>query len=201
MDAKAKRCLVVVDVQNDFCPGGALGVPGGDEVLPVLNAWIDDFIGLGLPVVYTQDWHPPHHCSFLKQGGTWPPHCVIDSFGAQLHKDLTVEGFIFRKGSDLSKDAYLAFDGELARECEIAGQIEHVRPGSKLGEYLKRLGVTELVVGGLATDYCVKATVLDALSLGFSVSLIKNGVRAVNVAPGDGEKALRYMLEKGAKLI
>jgi nicotinamidase/pyrazinamidase len=183
--------LVVVDVQNDFCPGGALPVPHGDDVVPVLNAWVEAFRRADRPVGYTQDWHPPDHASFRPRGGPWPPHCVQGTRGAAFHPDLRVEGTLFRKGFDPDRDAYSGFE---ARRVE-GGEI---RMDTGLADWLREGDVRTVYVGGLATDYCVRATVLDALAAGFATVLLEDGVRAVDVQPGDGEKAIEEMRRAGA---
>ncbi|HEY8394776.1 MAG TPA: isochorismatase family protein, partial [Thermaerobacter sp.] len=173
----------------------ALAVPRGDEVVPVLNSWVEAFAAAGRPVVYTQDWHPQGHISFRERGGPWPVHCVQGTQGAAFHPALVVRGTIFRKGFDRDREAYSGFDGAPAR-----GERD-VDPGTSLADWLKQRGVRRLYVGGLATDYCVRATVLDGLKAGFEVSVLVPAVRAVDVEPGDGERALREMQEKGAKLV
>ncbi|MFO7275307.1 MAG: nicotinamidase [Bacillota bacterium] len=190
-----EAALVIVDVQNDFCPGGALAVPRGDEVVPVLNGWVEAFTAAGRPVVYTQDWHPEGHISFRERGGPWPVHCVQGTRGADFHPGLAVRGTVFRKGFDRDREAYSGFDGALAR-----GE-RGVDPGTGLAGWLRERGVRRLYVGGLATDYCVRATVLDGLAAGFEVSVLIPAVRAVDVEPGDGDRALREMQEKGARLV
>lgn len=178
--------LIIVDVQNDFCPGGALAVNEGDQVVPVLNRLIQEF-----PlVIATQDWHPKNHLSFKERGGPWPPHCVQKTFGAELHGGLLSNGIheLFKKGANSEKDAYSGFEGSNA-------------VGDSLDSNLKRLGVTRLFIAGLATDYCVRATVLDALRFGYKVYVIADAVRAVNVEPGDGDKALKEMASQGAEQI
>jgi nicotinamidase/pyrazinamidase len=175
--------LILVDIQNDFCPGGALAVPEGDRVVPVANRLMPYF-----PVVVTtQDWHPPNHCSFREQGGPWPPHCVQHTRGAELHPNLE-RAYItdqVRKGFLPEKDAYSGFEGVDAQ-------------GRSLEQLLREKGVREVYVAGLATDYCVRATVLDALRLGFKTHAVADGMRGVNVHPGDDERALREMKEAGA---
>ncbi len=201
---EGKAGLVVVDVQNDFCPGGSLGVPGGDKVVSVLNDWIRRFGREGLPVAYTLDWHPAGHCSFHEEGGVWPAHCVQDQPGSAFHPGLEVpcagcrsdarsapDSGIFKKGFLSDREAYSGFDGRLDGKSD----------GPTLGEWLKHRGVTRIYVGGLATDYCVKATVLDGLKQGFRVSIIKEGMRAVDVKPKDGERAIEEMLRSGADLV
>jgi nicotinamidase/pyrazinamidase len=175
-----KRALIIVDVQNDFCPGGALAVPDGDAVVPVLNAAMQDY-----PVVVTtQDWHPANHVSFHAQGGIWPPHCVAGTPGAELHPDLDRDGISFgiRKADTAAVDAYSGFQG------------------TDLTEQLRARGVTDVAVAGLATDYCVKATALDALAAGFGVTVLANASRAVEVRPGDGQRALEELAATGVRV-
>jgi len=182
-------CLIVVDVQNDFCPDGALGVREGDQVVPVLNLWISEFHKKGMPVVYTQDWHPEDHVSFVESGGIWPPHCVQDTRGADFHPDLIVHGEVCRKGFVSDKEAYSGFDGR------VAGP-----DGPALDRWLKEQEVSRIYVGGLATDYCVKATALDGIRNGYEVVVLKDGVRAVDVRQGDGGRAIAEMVDAGAVL-
>jgi nicotinamidase/pyrazinamidase len=176
--------LIVVDVQNDFLPGGALAVARGDEVLPVLNRWIETFADHGLPVFFTRDWHPPDHCSFEAQGGIWPPHCVAGTQGASFADGLEMPPVVrvVSTATTPDKEAYSGFEG-----TSLAGE-------------LRALGVKRVFVGGLATDYCVKETVLDARKEGFEVAVIAAAVRAVNVDPGDGERALEAMQQAGARV-
>lgn len=175
--------LIVVDVQADFLPGGRLGVPRGDEVVPVLNAWASDFAAAGLPVFATRDWHPAGHCSFRAQGGPWPPHCVAGTPGAALAPGLRLprDAGVVSKGSRAERDAYSGFDG------------------TDLDAQLRACGARRLFVGGLATDYCVLATVADALALGYEAFWIEGGVRAVDARPGDGARALEAMRRWGAR--
>jgi len=174
--------LLVVDVQNDFLPGGALAVPEGDRVIPLLNAYAGRFSAAGLPVFATRDWHPPDHCSFQAQGGPWPPHCMAGSPGAALAADLQLpEGStLVSKATTADKDAYSGFEG-----TDLAQRLDHA-------------GVKRVFVGGLATDYCVLNTVLDAVENGFAVVLLTDAVRAVEVRPGDGAAAIARMLAAGA---
>lgn len=175
--------LILVDVQNDFLPGGALAVPEGDEVIPVLNRWIAAFHARGLPIFATRDWHPRAHCSFKAQGGIWPQHCIADTDGAQFAPslDLPAEAAVIAKATTPAKDAYSGFEG------------------TDLGPRLHEQGVTRLFVGGLATDYCVLNTVRDALAEGFTVLLLTDAIRAVNVEPNDGAKAEAEMRRLGAR--
>ena len=176
--------LVVVDVQNDFLPGGSLAVPRGDEVVPPLNRCLALFSQKSLPVYASRDWHPPDHCSFRAQGGPWPPHCMADTYGAEFasNLDLPADAVIISKADTPEKDAYSAFEG------------------TDLGLCLKAVDVRRLFVGGLATDYCVLNTVKDALALGYGVVLLADAVRAVEVTPGDGEKAMMEMRTLGAHI-
>ncbi len=198
-----KKALILVDLQNDFIPCGALAVPDGDQVIPVANAIMKKFD----IVVATQDWHPSDHGSFASQHPgrkpgefielngleqiLWPDHCVQDSRGAEFIAGLDVAGIthIVRKGLDKMVDSYSGFFDN-----------DH-RKATGLGDYLKGQGIDELAIMGLATDYCVKFTALDSRRLGFKTSLIKEGVRAVEINPGDGEKALRAMEDAGVKII
>lgn len=176
--------LVVVDMQKDFCPGGALPVAEGDKVVPALNKYIEKFQKAGAPIIFTRDWHPPDHSSFKAQGGPWPAHCVQNSDGANFHPDLVIppRAEIVSK-ADKKDEAYSFFQG------------------TDLAEKLKERGIRTLLVGGLATDYCVRETVLDGLKYGFQVYHLDDASRGVNVKPDDSELALREMVAKGAKRI
>ncbi|MDW8246908.1 MAG: bifunctional nicotinamidase/pyrazinamidase [Sandaracinaceae bacterium] len=200
-----KRALLWVDIQRDFLPGGPLGVPHGNEVVPVANRLARE--GNYEMVIATQDWHPPNHLSFASQHPgkkpfevieldgmlqtLWPDHCIQGSDGAELAPGLEsalISARIY-KGTDRHIDSYSAFFDN-ARKKQTG-----------LEALLRERGITHLDVVGLATDYCVRATVLDALSLGFGVRVIVDGVRAVNLKEGDGERALFEMKEKGAELV
>jgi nicotinamidase/pyrazinamidase len=184
MGSNSKRALIVVDVQNDFCPGGALAVAKGDEVVPPLNKLIEEFLERGEPVFKSRDWHPEKTKHFAAYGGTWPVHCVQNTKGAEFHPDLIDDMHIRVISKGLGDtDCYSAFD-----ETDLALQ-------------LPRLGVEEVWVGGLATDYCVKNTVLDALKEGFRVKALENAMRPVEVNPGDGERAIAEMRAAGAEII
>jgi nicotinamidase/pyrazinamidase len=174
--------LIVVDVQNDFLPGGSLAVPDGDEVIPVLNRAVERFHSLGLPVVATRDWHPADHCSFAARGGTWPVHCVADTEGAAFSPDLRLppDAILVSKATEASPDAYSGFQG------------------TDLAHLLAERGVKRVFVGGLATDYCVLNTVRDAVKNGFQVVLLEDAIRAVDVNPGDGGRAVAEMAALGA---
>lgn len=175
--------LIVVDVQNDFLPGGSLAVPMGDEVIPVLNRYLARFHAQHLHIYVTRDWHTPDHCSFKAQGGPWPPHCVAETPGAAFAADLqlTPETCVISKADTVQQDAYSGFEGTL------------------LDEQLRAAGIRRLFVGGLATDYCVLNTVKDALHCGYETMLLTDAVRAVNVQPGDGRHAIEEMIRFGAK--
>ncbi len=175
--------LLVVDVQNDFLPGGRLAVPHGDAILPPLRAYLALFRDRGLPVVATRDWHPADHCSFTTAGGPWPPHCMANTKGADFPEGLGLEQAtrIVSKATDRDRDAYSGF------------------AGTGLDEALTTLGIRRLFVGGLATDYCVLQTVLDALERGYEVRLLCDAIRPVDVEEGDGARALSRMVEAGAR--
>lgn len=188
-----REALVIVDLQNDFCPGGALAVDQGDQVVPVIQAWVDQFQRDGRCVVTTQDAHPPHHISFHERGGPWPPHCVVGTPGFELHPGLTLAPHPqFHKGSDPDIDAYSGFEGTLANPGEEPQTLE---------QYLRAHAIDTLYVAGLATDYCVRATVLDAIEKGFHTTVLVDGVRGVDVNPGDSRRALDEMAQKGARLL
>ena len=181
MSNSKKRALIVVDVQNDFCPGGALAVAEGDQVVSPLNKLIDEFLQRGEPVFKSRDWHPEKTKHFAAYGGTWPVHCVQNTRGAEFHPDLIDDIHIRTVSKGLGdEDSYSAFDG------------------TDLALQLRRLGIEEVWVGGLATDYCVKNTVLDALKEGFGVRALKNAMRAVELKPGDSERAIEEMRKAGA---
>ena len=182
--AEKKRALIVVDVQNDFCPGGALAVADGDQVVPPLNKLIEEFLERGEPVFKSRDWHPEKTKHFAVYGGNWPVHCVQNTKGAEFHPDLIDDMHIRVVSKGLGDtDCYSAFD-----ETDLALQ-------------LRRLGVEEVWVGGLATDYCVRSTVLDALKEGFRVKALENAMRAVEMNPGDGERAIKEMRDAGAEIL
>lgn len=174
--------LIVVDVQNDFCPGGALPVSEGDKVVPVLNRYIRKFIDAGLPVCLTRDWHPVDHLSFKSQGGIWPMHCVQGTEGARFHPELSVPStaVVVSKGTDPAKEAYSGFQG------------------TDLVPRLRYHQARRLFIGGLATDYCVKSTVMDAIREGFEAVFLYDASMGVDVKPEDSERAIQEMLTEGA---
>jgi nicotinamidase/pyrazinamidase len=174
--------LVIIDIQNDFLPGGSLAVPEGDQVIPVLNGYIDQFSNRQLPVFATRDWHPANHCSFIRQGGPWPEHCVADSKGAEFSADLHLPAAIhvISKGIGAEQDGYSDFENRIFKE------------------QLDNAGIRRLFIGGLATDYCVLNTVRDALNFHYKVLLLIDAIRAVNVQRQDGENAINEMVQQGA---
>jgi len=184
MSDHPKRALIVVDVQNDFCPGGTLAVANGDEVVAPLNKLIAEFLERGEPVFKSRDWHPAATKHFAAYGGTWPPHCVQNTKGAEFHPGLLDDIHIRIVSKGLGDtDCYSAFD-----ETDLDLQ-------------LRRLGIEELWIGGLATDYCVKSTVIDALQKGYKVKALNDAMRAVDVSPGDGARAIEAMREAGADVV
>jgi nicotinamidase/pyrazinamidase len=185
MANKKKKALIVVDVQNDFCPGGSLAVTHGDEVVAPLNKLAQEFLDRGEPVFKTRDWHPAKAKHFAAYGGVWPVHCVQNTPGAEFHADLSDDPriVIISKGVGESADGYSGFDG------------------TGLAQILRDQGVEEVWIGGLATDYCVKHTVLGALQQGFAVKALADAMRAVNVNPNDGEQAIDEMRNAGAEIV
>jgi nicotinamidase/pyrazinamidase len=188
----AETALVVVDVQNDFAdPGGSLSVAGADKVVDAVNVEIAAAKAAGAPVVYTQDWHPPRTPHFVTQGGPWPVHCVAGTWGAQLHPRLAVDGPAVRKATG-QEDGYSGFT------------MRDVASGEKLSTgldaVLRELGVKRVVIAGLALDYCVKWTALDALQLGYETVVARNATAPVEVSPGDGARAEAEIVAAGAEL-
>jgi nicotinamidase/pyrazinamidase len=186
--------LIVVDVQNDFAdPNGSLSVAGGEDVIPVINGQIDLARTNGALVVATQDWHPPHTPHFAKDGGIWPDHCIRDTWGAQLHPALVTpdEIRIIRKGTN-GEDGYSAFT---MRDPSTGETIP-----TELGDVLRKAHIEDVVVTGLATDYCVRATALDSASLGFRTSVLTDAIAAVDIKPGDGDAAIADMEAAGVDL-
>jgi nicotinamidase/pyrazinamidase len=181
----AGDALIIVDLQHDFLPGGSLAVTDGDAVIPVLNRAIAAFSAASLTIIATRDWHPADHCSFHAQNGIWPAHCIVGSHGAAFSPKLalTPATIIVSKATTAGRDAYSGFEG------------------TDLATTLREKNVTRVFVGGLATDYCVLQTVMDALRLGFQVVLLEDAIRAVNVKPGDGERAIAQMAAGGAQVL
>jgi nicotinamidase/pyrazinamidase len=186
--------LLAVDVQNDFAdPTGGLAVAGAESILPVLNAEIAAARAAGAFVAYTQDWHPPATPHFAKDGGTWPVHCVGGTWGAELHPGLVADaGPSVRKGTN-GEDGYSGFT--------MRDPLSGATVPTELDGLLRSRGILRVVIGGLATDYCVRATVLDAIALGYEAHVLVACVRPVEVEPGDGERALTEMARAGAILV
>ncbi|MGD9976656.1 MAG: bifunctional nicotinamidase/pyrazinamidase [Bacteroidales bacterium] len=179
------KALIVVDVQNDFCSDGALAVNDGELIIDTVNELVRRFELEDMPIIFTRDWHPANHISFRDYGGIWPVHCVAGTKGAEIHQNIYFPSvsILVSKASLPESEAYSGFQG------------------TGLASTLHDLGVEHLVVAGLATDYCVKNTVIDALTLGFSVDVVLEGVRAVNVNPNDGQVALDEMQTRGARML
>ena len=185
--------LVVVDVQNDFAdPSGGLAVGGGGAILPLVNASVADALVGGAFVVYTQDWHPESTAHFAKDGGTWPVHCVAGSWGAEFHPELDVAGPSVRKGSN-GEDGYSGF----TMRDPVSGETIP----TELEGLLREHGAQRVVIVGLATDYCVKATALDAVELGFETIVLAAATAAVDLQPGDGERAIQEMSAAGVLVL
>jgi nicotinamidase-related amidase len=175
--------LIVVDVQKDFCSGGALPVPQSDTIVPILNRYMNKFEEADAPIYATRDWHPPDHVSFTSQGGPWPPHCVQNTKGAEFHDNLKLRErvIIISKAIDPKKEAYSGFDG------------------TNLEQSLQQKSVRRVFVGGLATDYCVKSTVIEALTRGFDTVLLTDAIRGIDVKPKSSKKAVEEMVDHGAQ--
>ena len=186
-----KKALILVDVQNDFCPGGSLAVNDGDKVVAPLNAMVEYALRNGWLIVASRDWHPAETKHFAAFGGRWPAHCVQDTHGAELHADLDRNKItdVFRKGADPTVDSYSGFFDNGKRNS------------TGLDKWLQERWIKRLYILGLATDYCVKFTALDACALGFDVWLVEDGCRAVELQPGDGERAIREMRGAGVTVV
>ncbi len=184
-----REALLIVDVQNDFCPGGALAVPGGDRVVAPLNGLAARFAAAGRPVYASRDWHPATTSHFKQYGGIWPVHCVAGTPGAAFHPELRLPAstIVVTKGERPDSHGYSAFEGRTP-------------DGLSLGEDLRRRGVTHLSIGGLATDYCVKHSALDALTAGLHVTLLEDAIAGVDVDPGDSARAIDQMKAAGAQV-
>ena len=181
-----RAALLVVDLQNDFCPGGSLAVPGGDAVVPVVNRYLDILGQRGVPVFASRDWHPAVTGHFRAYGGPWPPHCIQGTDGARFHRALRLpaEAVVVSKGMDPARDDYSAFNAVTAA-------------GRPFDDCLRELGVTRLLVCGLATDYCVRQSSLDALAAGYGVTVLTDAVKGVDLSPGDSERALQEIVAAG----
>ncbi len=189
----ASTGLVVVDVQNDFAdPAGSLYVTGGEQAVTAINQEIAAATAAGSTVVYTQDWHPPSTPHFAKDGGIWPVHCVAGTWGADFHPELTVSGPGIRKGTG-EEDGYSGF----TTRHPVTGE----ETPTELHTMLQNRGIERLVVTGLATDYCVKATALDAVALGYPTAVLADTIRPVNLSPGDGARAVAAMVTAGVTVL
>ncbi|MDV6344621.1 isochorismatase family protein [Nitrosomonas sp. Is37] len=177
--------LVIIDMQNDFLPGGSLAVPMADTIVPVINRYLKLFHEYGLPVFATRDWHPPDHCSFQQQGGPWPPHCIATTTGAAFHPEIEfpINTQVISKATTAEKDAYSGFTD------------------TQLHTLLQELGIRRLFVGGVATEYCVLNTVKDALQYHYTTFVLKDAICAINLKPEDGLHAQEEMERLGAALI
>jgi nicotinamidase/pyrazinamidase len=193
LDYDERTALVVVDVQNDFAdPNGSLYVKGGEDVVAAVNDEIERAQKAGALVVYTQDWHPEHTPHFQPDGGIWPVHCVQDTWGAELHPQLKVAGEVVRKGTG-GEDGYSGFT---VRDPESGDES-----GTGLENLLKEKGIERVVVVGLATDYCVKETAVDAAQKGFDTSVLGDAIAAVNLEPDDGDNALKEIETAGGRVL
>lgn len=183
----SRPALLVVDVQNDFCAGGTLAVPESARVIASLNRRLEQATAAGITVFASRDWHPAETTHFAPFGGPWPVHCVAGTSGARFHRDLHLppDVVVVSKGQDPGSPGYSAFDGQTA-------------DGTPLGEALRQRGVTHLYVGGLATDYCVRHSVLDALAAGLQVTVLGDAIAGVDVHPGDVQRAIAEMRSHGA---
>lgn len=187
MEEYTGKALLIIDLQNDFCPGGSLAVPEGDKIVGTLNEYIEIFIKQGVTVFISRDWHPKKTKHFKKFGGVWPEHCIQNTKGAEFHPCLKLpdKTIVISKGMDPDKESYSAFGGFDDK-------------GVPFIDLLKKSGIKELYIGGLATDYCVKNSVLDALKLGFGVKLLVDAIKGVDLNKGDSEQAVKEMLKNGA---
>lgn len=181
----AGDALIVIDMQNDFLPGGRLAIAAGDAIIPQLNRYLAYFAAHRFPVFATRDWHPPDHCSFQPQGGPWPPHCIAGSDGAAFHSALALPAatHVISKATTRESDAYSGFSG------------------TQLDALLRSLHIRRVFIGGVATEYCVFSTVQDALRLQYATFVLADAVRAIDRQPGDGQRALREMMHLGAQPI
>ena len=186
----ADEALLIVDVQQDFCPGGALAAPGGDAIVPAVNRHIEEARRRSLPVYASRDWHPEVTRHFTQYGGTWPVHCVQDTPGASFHAalQLPADTIVISKGDDPDQHGYSAFEG-------------HTAAGTRLLDDLRARGIRRLYVAGIATDYCVRATVLDGLQAGLQVNVLRDAITGIDMRPGDTDAALNEMTRAGAQIV
>jgi len=190
MTDELKAALLVVDIQKDFCAGGALAAPGGVEIIPAVNRHVADASARGMPVYATRDWHPVRTTHFTEYGGNWPPHCVQGTAGAQFHPALNLppDAIIVNKGDDPQRHGYSAFEG-------------HTSEGRTLLEDLRARHITRVYVAGIATDYCVRQSALDALRAGLEVRVLPDAIAGIDVRPGDAQRALDEISAAGAELV
>ena len=188
--SEEKAALLIVDVQKDFCPGGALAARGGDDIIPAINRHLADAREHEVAVYASRDWHPRETSHFKQYGGEWPPHCVQGTAGAEFHPDLKLpaDAVVISKGDDPAKPGYSAFDG-------------HTSSGKSLAHDLRDRNVTRVDVAGIATDYCVKASALAALRAGFDVRVLTDAITGIDVNPGDADRALQELTGEGAQLV
>jgi nicotinamidase/pyrazinamidase len=185
---RSRAALLIVDVQRDFCPGGALPAPGGDRILPGLNRYIADARAHDMPVYASRDWHPAITNHFKEYGGEWPPHCVQGSEGAAFHPRLELpdDAIVITKGDDPERPGYSAFDGR-------------TEAGAPFLDELRQRHIDKLYVTGIATDYCVKASVLDARRAGIEVTVLTDAIAPIDARPGDADRAIAEMIAAGAR--
>lgn len=190
VEMSRRPVLLVVDVQNDFCPGGALGVPDGDRVIPRINRTIELFVRRGLPVLATRDWHPKVTKHFKEFGGAWPPHCIQGTKGARFHPSLALPkgAVVLSKGMDPDQDSYSGF------QALNSG-------GRDLESVIHEMGVDDLFLCGLATDYCVRATALDGIRRGLRVHVLSDAIKGVDLKPGDSVAAIEEMRSHGVAFV
>jgi len=188
--ANGKSALLVVDIQKDFCAGGALAAPGGDDIIPAVNRHLADARAREIAVYATRDWHPEKTSHFKEHGGTWPPHCVQGTAGAQFHPDLKLppDAIVVNKGDDPHRHGYSAFDG-------------HTSDGTSLLDDLRARHITRVYLTGIATDYCVRESALDALKAGLEVRVLADAITGIDVRPGDAQRALAEISAAGAHVV
>ena len=185
----AKPALLVVDVQRDFCPGGALPASGGDRILPALNRYLAEARACDMPIYASRDWHPEVTSHFKAYGGVWPPHCIQGSAGAQFHPDLKLpaDAVVISKGDDPDRPGYSAFDGRTPHDKAFLDDLRDRQ-------------IDGLYVTGIATEYCVRETVLDALRAGLRVRVLPEAIAGIDVQPGDADRAVEEMSKAGAEI-
>ena len=190
MTKTGTSALLVVDIQKDFCAGGALAAPGGDEIIPAVNRHIADARSRDMPVYATRDWHPPATSHFKEYGGVWPPHCVQGTQGAQFHRNLQLppDAIVVNKGDDPQRHGYSAFEG-------------HTSVGKALLDDLRDRHITRVYLTGIATDYCVRESALDALKAGLEVRVVADAIAGIDARPGDAQRALDEISAAGAQIV